>query len=169
MITVLDSVAAAAAPWAGLYADSVAIQSLVMFAHLGSLLLAGGVAIAADLGALRAARSGDGAEHAAALRQVRAAHRPVLAGLALALTSGVLLLAADVETFLPSPVLWIKLGLLALLLANGWMLKRAEHAAGAIAPVATWMPVRRAAARSLTLWFALVLISVILVNAPGTS
>jgi hypothetical protein len=171
MTSVVDGVAAAMAPWAGIYADSVAIQSLVMFVHLGSLLLAGGMAIAADVGAIRAARPGDGPARTAALMQIRAAHRPVLTGLALALASGALLLAADVETFLPSPVLWTKLGLLALLLANGWMVQRTERAAGAAAGTAAaeaWPSMRRAAARSLALWFSLVLVSVVLVNAPGT-
>lgn len=156
------------APWAGIYADSVAIQSLVMFVHLGSLLLAGGMAIAADVGAIRAARPGDGPARTAALMQIRAAHRPVLTGLALALASGALLLAADVETFLPSPVLWTKLGLLALLLANGWTVQRTERAAAGAAAAEAWPSMRRAAARSLALWFSLVLVSVVLVNAPGT-
>ena len=168
MRTAVDAVAAAVAPWAELHADSVALQSIVMFTHLGGLLLAGGQAVAADVGALRAAGPGRGPERDAALGQIRAAHRLVLTGLAVALTSGVLLLAADVETFLPSPVLWIKLGLIALLLANGRALQRAERAVGQAPDAAPWSRVRQAAARSLVLWFGLVLASVILVNAPGT-
>ena len=166
MTSLLATVAAAAAPWAELYADSAAVQSFVMFVHLGSLLLAGGMAIAADASAVRAPRD-DAAGRGAALLQVHAAHRPVLVGLAFALSSGLLLLAADVETYLPSPVLWVKLGLIALLLVNGLAIQRAERAADAEGD-AGWARVRGTATRSIALWFGLVLVSVILVNSPGT-
>ena len=174
MTDLVARVADVAAPWARLYGDSVLLQSLVMFVHLGSLLLAGGLAIAADRAALRAARPDGAVLRAPALAQIGAVHRSVLVGLALALASGALLLAADVETFLPSPVLWLKLALIALLLANGRVLQRAERAASAPgADAATpggsapWRRLSGAAARSMVLWFSLVLVSVVLVNAPG--
>ncbi len=38
--------------WASLYSNSVAIRSLVSFAHFGGLMAGGGTAIAADVGML---------------------------------------------------------------------------------------------------------------------
>lgn len=172
MTDLIGRVAELTAPWASLYGDSPLLQSLVMFAHLGSLLLAGGLAIAADRAALRAARPDGAPWRSPALAQIASAHRPVLVGLTLALGSGALLLAADIETFLGSPVLWVKLALIALLLANGRQLQVAERAARAGAtdgaPITRWNGLRNAAARSMALWFSLVLISVVMVNAPGT-
>jgi hypothetical protein len=168
MTDLVASVAEFTAPWAHRYEDSAFLQSLVMFVHLGSLLLAGGFAIAADRAAIRAARPDGAAWRNPALEQIAAAHGPVFVGLAFALVSGVLLLAADVETFLGSPVLWIKLAVIALLLTNGALLRRAQLAASGDTVIARWDGLRNAAARSIALWFALVLVSVVMVNAPGT-
>ena len=168
MTDFVASVAELTAPWAHRYEDSVVLQSLVMFVHLGSLLLAGGFAIAADRAALRAARPDGAAWRVPALEQIAATHGPVLIGLALAFASGALLLAADIETFLGSPVLWFKVALLGLLLANGVLLQRAQRAASGDAAIPAWGGLRNAAARSMALWFALVLVSVVMVNAPGT-
>jgi hypothetical protein len=168
MNDLVAGIADVTAPWAHRYGDSVLLQSLVMFVHLGSLLLAGGLAIASDRAALRAARPDGAAWRSPALAQIAAAHGPVLVGLAFALASGALLLAADVETFLASPVLWLKFGLIALLFVNGALLRRAQHAASEGAAIPGWDGLRNAAARSIALWFALVLVSVVMVNAPGT-
>lgn len=180
---VLDALQAAAAnaaaPWASLYADHVAVQTAVVTVHLGGMLLGGGVAVAADRQTLLAARAAraappDDATEARrrAIAVLRGAHRVVLAGLALSIASGLLLVAADVETYLTAPALWLKLGVLALLLANGAALVRAERrAADADAARAAvdraWRRLRGGAATSLTLWFTLVLLGVLLVNAPG--
>ena len=53
----------------------------------------------------------------------------VIAGLAMLFATGLLLFAADVDTFLPSRMFWIKMGLVALLLANGAMMRVAQHQA----------------------------------------
>jgi len=180
---VLDALQAAAAnaaaPWASLYADHVAVQTAVVTVHLGGMLLGGGIAVAADRQTLLAARAAraappDDATEARrrAIAVLRGAHRVVLAGLALSIASGLLLVAADVETYLTAPALWLKLGVLALLLANGAALVRAERrAADADAARAAvdraWRRLRGGAATSLTLWFTLVLLGVLLVNAPG--
>ena len=185
---VLDALQAAAAnaaaPWASLYADHVAVQTAVVTVHLGGMLLGGGIAVAADRQTLLAARAARAAPAAPAapddatearrraIAVLRGAHRVVLAGLALSIASGLLLVAADVETYLTAPALWLKLGVLALLLANGAALVRAERrAADADAARAAvdraWRRLRGGAATSLTLWFTLVLLGVLLVNAPG--
>jgi uncharacterized membrane protein len=75
----------------------------------------------------------------------------VLTGLAVAVLSGLLLFAADWDTYLYSKVFWIKMILVALLIANGVMLTRAERAATANRPQA-WSRLRRGAISSLILW-----------------
>jgi len=179
---VLDALQAAAAnaaaPWASLYADHVAVQTAVVTVHLGGMLLGGGIAVAADRQTLLAARAARAAPDDAtearrrAIAVLRSAHRVVLAGLALSIASGLLLVAADVETYLTAPALWLKLGVLALLLANGAALVRAERRAADADAARTavdraWRRLRGGAATSLTLWFTLVLLGVLLVNAPG--
>ncbi len=52
----------------------------------------------------------------------------MLVGLVLTLASGVLMLAADLETFAGSVVFWVKMGLALLLFANGYAVTRAETA-----------------------------------------
>lgn len=103
------------------------------------------------------------------LEELSAAHRPVLAGLAVTAVSGLLLLAADLETYLASPVYWVKMGLVVLLLANGALLARTERAlampeldAGAAA--ASWRRLRRSAHASRLLWLLILFAGVALVN-----
>lgn len=143
-----------AAPWASLYNDSKPLSTFVTFAHLGGLLLAGGFAIASDRATLRFRASGPESERAL-LGELHGIHRPVLIGLGITLVSGILMLAADVETLLPAPVFWVKMASLALLLGNGWRLQRAETELrnGSPAPERAWRRLRGAARWSLGLWF----------------
>jgi hypothetical protein len=91
----------------------------------------------------------------------------VLIGLGMAAGSGVLLLAADIETYLPSLIFWGKMAALALLLVNGAWLKRLEEGAARVpATRATVWPKLTLASRfSYVLWFAVVLGGVLLMNA----
>ncbi|MGZ8414141.1 MAG: hypothetical protein ACXWZS_17985 [Gemmatirosa sp.] len=166
--------AEAAAPWQSLYSDSAVVSSAVLFAHLGALVIGGGMAIAADRATLRlGAPSSTDAEPLAAARarhalELRALHRPVLTALAMMLGSGVLLALADIEEFATSRVFWLKLALVVLLLANGARLARAERSINAVghdAPVdAGWRALRAASIASLVLWIATVLAGVVLTN-----
>jgi hypothetical protein len=156
-------------PWASLYGNSKAVATVVVFVHLAGLLLGGGLAVGNDRNTLRALRAG-GREREHQLAELMTIHRVVLTGLALSLASGVLLLAADLDTYLASPVFWIKMGLVALLLANGYLMTRAEGAlrkvSGEERDVApAWMRLRTTAITSLVLWFAITLAGVALVNA----
>ena len=102
----VDQLARLAQPWASLYGDSVALQTGITFLHVAGIFLGGGFAIATDretLMAMRNARLSGQIRHLAHLHTI---HRPVLVGLVIALSSGFLLLAADVETFARSPVFW---------------------------------------------------------------
>jgi hypothetical protein len=145
-------------PWQTAYSDSRVISTAVTGAHVLSLFLGGGLAVAADRTSLRAAgRSPE--ERLLFLREQRGVHRPVVAALAVLLLSGVLLAAADVETFAASPVFWIKMALVALLLVNGAVMVRMEGRllaasdAGAADDVERgWGRMRTAAVLSLLLW-----------------
>jgi uncharacterized membrane protein len=92
----------------------------------------------------------------------RGSHRTVAAGLALIAVSGVLLFAADLDTYLYSRVFWIKMGLTALLVANGGLLLSAERRA--TKGNDTWPALRRTTMASLTLWLLTTLTGVALPN-----
>lgn len=140
-----------AEPWATLYSDSPALQTVVLFLHLVGVLVGGGYALAADRATLRAFRSG-AVERGRHLAELRAVHRPVVAGLTVALASGAAMLAADLETYLVSWPFWTKMGLVALLLANGYALRRAGEAPKP--GDAAWRRLRAASLASSVLWLA---------------
>src|SRR5689334_24386136 len=85
-------------PWNEFYSHSKAAATIVIFLHVGGLLLAGGLAIAADRSTLRALRVGVG-ERTQWMRELNAVHRWVITGLSFVVVSGLLLLTADIETF----------------------------------------------------------------------
>lgn len=146
--------------WASIYSNHAALRSAVDFLHVGGLLGGGGAAIAADRAALTAHRRPDLADW---LDSFHATHRAVLMGIAVILISGVLMLAADVDTYLYSRVFWTKMALFVLLLFNGSLLMRTEtearrgdrRAGGRL---------RVLAAASLALWFLVTLAGATLPN-----
>jgi hypothetical protein len=156
-----------AEPWSRIYSDSAVLQTLVVFAHIAALVFAGGLAVTLDRGTLRAARA-EGEFRQRQLGELRAAHRLVLTGLTLSLVSGVLLFAADIETYFDAWIFWVKLVLIAALLANGFIMTRAESRIGET-PNATddggWRTLRVTATASIVLWFAIAFMGVALVNA----
>jgi hypothetical protein len=147
------------APWARLYNDSKVVSTSVTFAHVGGLMFGGGCAIAADRMTLRL-RTTDADARRVPLEELHAVHRPVLIGLAIIITSGLLQLSADLKTFLGSPIYWIKMGLVLSLLLNGAVLRRTETAlrAGAASPDRAWRRLRATAWISLGLWFGIALL-----------
>jgi hypothetical protein len=169
---VLQAIANAAKPWAALYSDSTAVSSAVTFFHLGGLLFAGGLAVSSDRATFRALRGSDD-DRRRLLADLSNSHRWVLTGLAVIFTSGLLLALSDVKTFGPSPIYWTKMSLVALLLINGSVLQRTEQKlrAGSLLTHTTapgkklWSRLRFAAATSMTLWTAIVLVGVILVES----
>jgi hypothetical protein len=159
-----SALARLAEPWNNLYSDSKAVASVVLFFHLVPLLVAGGAAVTMDRSALRASRGGadDRSRH---LVELARTHPFVLGGLALSFASGVLLFLSDVDEFLATPVFWVKLVLVALLLLNGFMMTRTERALGATRDDATlWGRLRTISVLSLILWIATTLAGVVLTN-----
>ncbi|MES3033907.1 MAG: hypothetical protein V4813_07910 [Gemmatimonadota bacterium] len=145
-------------PWSVFYANSVALATALTFVHLGAMMVGGGMAVSADRLVLRARIPVDAEASATLADTLGSVHRPVVMALLVSLSSGLLQLAADLEALLPNRVLWIKLSLLVLLVANGALMLRDERAlrrdprdtsrVGAL---------RRRAITSLVLWLAVVL------------
>jgi uncharacterized membrane protein len=152
-------------PWADFYSHSKTAATVVTYAHVAGLLLAGGLAIAADRNTLRALRS-DASYRAQALKELAAVHKWVLTGLTLIVISGVALLTADIDTFFGSWIYWTKMGLVVLLLINGFMMTRIERSIEkeASAESAQWASLHRVAVTSLALWFTIALFGIALVN-----
>src|SRR5665647_2354005 len=112
-------------PWSSLYGGSKVLISLTRFLHFAGLLLGGGAAVAFDRASIRAGRSDTEfrAHHLGGLRRV---HRVVVAGLALIVVSGLMMLASDLETFLAARAFWIKMTLVLILAANGYVITRID-------------------------------------------
>ena len=153
----------ATAGWSRIYSDSKVISTGVVFVHLAGLLLGGGAAVAADRATLRAAGEADPvrADHLAFLGTV---HSIATLGLAMLAVSGALMLLADLETFWSARSFWIKMGLVALLLANGLLIRRAERLAST-APAVGWPRLRVTSIASLVLWFSTLLAGTILASS----
>jgi hypothetical protein len=149
--------------WSSLYSGSAALRSAINFAHLGGLVGGGGCAIAADRAVLGAFRQGH-ATRSHHLTSLRHTHRVVLFGLVLVLVSGLLLLGADLDSYVASSVFWLKMMLVVLLLGNGILLLRAERLAED-GDEHGWRALRNASIASLVLWFTTTLAGVVLPNA----
>jgi hypothetical protein len=147
------------ASWASLYSNSAVLRTVLGFAHVGGLVVSGGPALVMDRAILRAVRAGS-LTRGAHLAELEASHPLVLSGLALAIASGLLLMTADLDTFLYSRVFWIKMTLVALLLMNGWNLRRLGRDVGH----PTGRPLARAAIVSVGLWMLTTLAGAALPN-----
>ncbi len=174
MTGVLAPVIHLLAPWQSLMSDSTAVSTSVTTVHLMSLLFGGGFAVAADRATLRT-RLGDGGAAHRQLRHLEAVHRPVLIALAVLVLSGVALAAADLDSFIASPVFYVKLGLVGLLVINGAVLRRTERSLLRLDPNTIddgrrtrgerlWRRLRRASWCSLVLWAGAVAAGAALTN-----
>lgn len=160
-----ETLARVAEPWQSAYSDSKVLSTVVTFAHVGGLLVGGGLALAADRATLRGVRAEAG-ERALRLADLGATHAPVVGALGLVLLSGVALLLSDVETYWGSPVFWVKMALVALLLANGALMTRAERALRDPHPDGgpAWRRLHTHALASMALWLVTTLLGVVLLN-----
>ncbi len=160
----LRELVAFTAPWRSLFSQSAPVEMSVTGVHVLSMLTAGGLAIAHDRSTLRAGR------WTPVVRQhhfseLHAVHRTVVFALAICMLSGVALFAADVKTYAVSLPFWIKMGLIALLLANALVMTTTEGALRVDArgaAVAAWTRIRATSLVSAFLWGTIVLVSVVL-------
>ncbi len=147
--------------WSSIYGNHTAVSVSVLFLHLGGLLVAASAALTTDRQILAAASSD---ERQRVLATLPAVHGRVLGGLAVVIASGALLTLADLEFMLHEPTYYVKLLAVALLLVNGWQLQRAERSAARGQPK-DWARLRLTARLSGALWFATVLVGVMLSKA----
>ena len=142
------------ARWAQLYSDQKMVSAGVTYVHLAGILLGGGLAVASDRASLQLDPDSSG-NVSQQLDQLYQVHRLVLVGLGITITSGLLMLLADLQTFLPSILYWTKMSLVALLLGNGYIRLRAERALREGREA--WILFRRTSMASLVLWFLILL------------
>jgi len=161
MGALLERIVSSTSWWTDLYGSSSAVEVAVMFLHLGGMVAAGGMAFTLDRAVFRSARGWPGREHLA--RELHLSHGAVLLGLAAVFLSGLALTASDPEIFLVSWLFWAKMLVVALLLANGWFLKRSgERVLANPEDNGAFRGLRRAAVRSGGLWALSVLAGIAL-------
>jgi hypothetical protein len=148
--------------WTSIYSNHAALKTGISFMHIAGLVAGGGGAITVDLATITAARTRSSAL-TAQLHLLKRTHTVVLVGLVALVISGVLLFAADVDTYLVSRIFWLKMGLIGVLLANGVLLLRSERDA-THAEAHAWTRLHFIATVSLILWFLITLAGAALPN-----
>ena len=148
--------------WNSFYANHAVVRTLIAFFHIGGLVIGGGCAITADRMTLLAARR-EPAERELQLHTLKNSHRIVLISLGVVSFSGLLLFAADTNTFLHSVWFWVKMGLIAALMANGLVLTRAEKRAASDLNEG-WRALTITSTLSLALWLITTLAGAALPN-----
>ena len=164
-MSIVETIAAAAKPWHDFYAHSKPTSVAITWVHIAALVIGGGFAMASDRIALRLG-SASGERRAAVLDDFHAVHRPIISALVVATISGVALTLSDVETFLVSPVYYIKMGLIVVLLLNGYGVMLTERKLR-LDPTATnvhWKRFTFGAVASISLWLGTTLAGVMLMN-----
>jgi len=159
-----------AEPWRRLYAQSPLLSTLILFGHLGGLLAAGGLAVAAERATLRLDPRDDSERrrHLADLERLRA---PIWSAFGVAVVSGALLFLADVEAFATSPIFWTKMSLVGLLIGATCVTARLDAAlrrdcndGGGVHDERRWRRRRAGAIVTALLWFGLVLVGAALAS-----
>jgi hypothetical protein len=165
-LTLIQTLAEVAKPWADFYAKSKPTSLTATYLHIAGVMIGGGFAMASDRAALRVSR-GSTQDRAFILREFTFVHRPVVIALTVVVLSGASMLLADVETFLGNPVYYVKMGLFAVLLGNGLLMQRNEKrlAADPSASNAAWGSFRGNAITSLILWLSIALAGVLLTSS----
>lgn len=148
--------------WTSIYSNHAALKTGIAFMHIGGLVAGGGGAITVDLATITAARTRS-STLVAQLNLLKRTHVVVILGLIALVVSGVLLFAADVDTFISSRIFWMKMGLMVALLANGVLLVRSERDATR-AEAQAWTRLHFIATVSLILWFLITLAGAALPN-----
>ncbi len=172
-MSLVETAVQLAAPWQSLYDDSTVLSTSIIAVHLTALLVGGGLAIAADRATLRATGRAVG-DRERQLTELSAVHRPVIIALAVLFLSGLALTAADLGTFIVSPVYWIKFGFVVLLLGNGAYLRFTEgalrraadagHSLDEPAALGRWRRMRWSSWMSIALWITTLVLGTALVN-----
>ena len=146
--------------WAHFSRHTVWLSVMLTYLHLAGILVGGGLAVATDRASLRLSRA-TASDWPQELTRLASVHRWVLAGLALIFASGLLMMLTAFETYATSAVFWTKMGLIALLLGNGYLRMRAETALHTGRATA-WRRFRHTSVASLVLWLVILLTGTLL-------
>ena len=149
--------------WTSFYTDHAMLRSAIAFIHVGGLMLGGGCAITADLATIEAVREGP-IGRSTQLHVLRRTHTIVVTGLVALVVSGLLLFAADAQTFLHSKLFWAKMALMATLIFNGLFMLLGERAVQRGGTARAWRNLHNLALASLVLWFLTTLAGAALPN-----
>ena len=139
--------------WAVYYADHQMASLIVRYLHLAGLVVGAGTAVAMDRQVLYAAWRPGAATCGSSIEAVRRSHAVVVPALGVVVGTGLLMTLADLPTFQASPLFWIKMASVAVLLVNGALLLSAERACAARGAAAGWPRLVMASGASLVLWF----------------
>lgn len=139
--------------WAEWYGNSTVLSTAITSLHLGGMLLGGGLAIASDRSTLRALRRSE--PLGPQLAELDSVHGWVAFGLVITCASGFLMLLADLDHLLRSPVFWVKMAALLVLIGNGWRVRQTARCleTGPTDPSRWRNRLRSAVIASLALWF----------------
>lgn len=149
--------------WAKFYDDRTSVSTTVTFLHLAGVLIAGGFAVVTDRAALRLAPNVPTTpEQRRELENLATVHAWVIGGLLLTLVTGTLMFFSDLNTYFHSWVFWTKMGLIVVLLGNGWIRLKAERAL--MHGMAAWRRFRQTSVASLVLWFLILLAGTMLTS-----
>ena len=170
---IIQSLAHFFAPWHDRFGGSTIYPIVTESTHILAMFVGGGLAVAADRTTLRLSREKRELRRAL-LSELCYVHRPVLIALSISLLSGLAFLTADIDVFLLSPAFYVKMGLVALLLVNGFLLQRTESSlrkalkddpvhADSFA-TRQWNRLRFRSVCSMALWTATLLAGVVLFN-----
>jgi hypothetical protein len=136
--------------WSALYSNHATLRTAIEFLHIGGTAAGGGCAVVVDLVTIAATRE-SATIRPALLQVLKGTHAIIVLGLAAITVSGVLLFAADVDSFLYSRIFWLKMGLMVLLVANGALILRAERRA-IRGDEGAWARLHLTATASLVFW-----------------
>lgn len=136
--------------WNSFYSSHAAIRTAVGFVHISGLVAGGGCAITADLATIIHARDKEAAR-STQLHLLERTHAIVVGGLVALTLSGLLLFAADIPTYLPSRIFWIKMVMFAMLVVNGMLMLAGEKRVARGEPRA-WTRLHHRSVTSLVLW-----------------
>jgi uncharacterized membrane protein len=138
--------------WSAYYSDHQMVSLLIRYLHLAALMVGGGTALAIDRVVLGTARTRTDDRRRAAFVAMTGSHRVVVPALVIVTTSGILMAAADWDTFVSSRLFWIKMTTVGLLVLNGIVLVAAERAYAKDTDVSMWRRVVLASGASCLLW-----------------
>jgi uncharacterized membrane protein len=138
--------------WSAYYSDHQMVSLVIRYLHLAALMVGGGTALAIDRVVLGTARTRTEDRRRAAFTAMKGSHRVVVPALAIVTGSGILMAAADWDTFVISRLFWIKMISFGFLVVNGMALVAAERAYAKETDIKMWRRVVLASGASCLLW-----------------